>query len=205
MGVGVSMVLLLALSTSVVVLILVVVVRRKRANKQKEKMKMEDNLYYNNTVVVEQEMVMKEKSVIADYKDVHVYDDPDAYVKVDNEKSEEDDLITDEFHPYEVVDRKESIKRTKTPAPKRSSSPSSATNVHAVYAVVDKKKKSDAMVEEESSDASSDQYAMPMEKMGKITGTGEGVFVSGGTDEYGDTPEPTHKPEVLGESGQHSE
>ena len=192
MGVGVSMVLILALSISVVVLILVVVVRRKGANKQKEKMKMEDNLYYNNTVVVEQGMVMKEKRVIADYKDVHVYDDPDAYVKVDHKKSEEDDPITDGFHPYEVVDRKESIKRRKTPAPKESSSSSSATNVHAVYAVVDKKKKeSDAMVEEGSSDASSDQYAMPMEKTGKITGTGEGVFVSGGMDEYGDTPEPT--------------
>ena len=40
--------------------------------------------------------------------------------------------------------------------------------------------------------------------MGKVTDTGEGVLVSGGMDEYGDTPEPTHKPEVLGESGQHS-
>ena len=87
-------------------------------------------------------MTMKEKSVIADYKDVHVYDDADGYKKVDDEKSEEDDPITDGFDPYEVVDRKDSIKRTKTPAPKESSTPSSATNVHAVYAIMDKKKQS---------------------------------------------------------------
>ena len=73
-----------------------------------------------------------------------------------------------------------------------------------MYVAVDKKE-SKTILEERSSDASSDQYAMLTEKMGKVTGTGEGVFVSGGTDEYGDTPEPTHMPEVLGESGQHSE
>ena len=195
-GVGVSMFLLLVLLTSVVVLILVVVVRRKGANKQKRKMKMGDNLYNNIDVMVEQEMEMKENSVVTDCKDA------DCYQDVDNDKDEEDDPLEDGFNQYAVVDRKEHIKSASTPAPMESSTSTSATNGSAVYAVVDKSKKKGAKkTGDEPMLINKDElYAKPIKKEDRFTDRGQGSVVSGGVEEgeqYDDTV--GYKPKVDSE------
>ena len=314
-GVGVGMFLLLVLLTSVVVLILVVVVtvvrRRKAANKQKRGTPLRDSLWYNNSVVVMQEMEMEKEGVTADngdgYEDVnydeceedgpvedvfnhyefddrkeHIMtkkapaskdndqseddDDPvedvfnhyefddstehimnrktpalkdndqsededDSFEDVfnhyefddrmeynmiskppaskDNDPSEDDDdSVEDGFNPYKVVDRKEHIKSTNTTAPKESPTSVSATNVTAIYAVVDKsKKKAIREAEEGSTVANEDQYAMLMEKHGKMTDTWEGVVMCGGVEEeqYDDTVDIWNKPQADSRPCQSSE
>ena len=125
----------------------------------------------------------------------------------DNELSEDDDdSVEDGFNPYEVVDRKEHIKSTNTTAPKESPTPVSATNVTAIYAVVDKsKRKAIRVAEEGSTVANEDQYAMPMEKHGKMTDTGEGVVMCGSVEEeqYDDTVASWNEPQAV--SSQSSE
>ena len=125
----------------------------------------------------------------------------------DNELSEDDDdSVEDGFNPYEVVDRKEHIKSTNTIAAKESSTPVSATNVTAIYAVADKsKKKAIREAEKGSTVANKDQYAMPMEKHGKMTDTGEGVVMCGGVEEeqYDDTVAIWTEPQAV--SSQSSE
>ena len=212
-GVGVGMFVLLVLLTSVVVLILAVVERRKGAHKQKRSTTLRDNLWCDNNVVVEQEMEMEREGVTADngdgYEDVNYdereeddpvedvfnhyeFDDRKGHIMnkktpspKDNDQSEDDDdPIEDGLNPYDVVDRKEHLKNTNTTAPKESSTPASATNVTAVYAVVDKsKKKAIREAEKGSTVANEDQYAMPMEKYGKMTDTGEGIVMCGGVEE----------------------
>ena len=58
--------------------------RRSAAYTQKRKMKMEGNLYYNNTMMVEQEMAMKENSSVVDCKSA------DGYQELGNDKGEYD-------------------------------------------------------------------------------------------------------------------
>ena len=213
-GVGVAMFFLLVLLTALVVLILAVVVeRRKRAHKQKRSTTLRDNLWCDNSVVVEQEMEMKTEGVTADngdgYEDVdydkgeddapfedvfnhyefdnsmeHIMNTKAPAPKDNDQSEDDDDQVEDDFNPYEVVDRKEHIKNTKTTAHKDSSTPVSATSVTAIYAVVDKsKKKAIREVEEGSTVGHEDQYAMPMENHGKITDTGEGAIVCVGVEE----------------------
>ena len=202
-GLGVSMFLLLVLSI-LVVIILVVVLVRKTAYKQKRDATIGENLHYSNTVVVNEEMEMKEKGVNADYKDV------DGYQDVDKDSGEDDGPFDDGFDPYEVVDRKVHTKNVKKSAPKESSPPASANNVPPIYAVVDKSKKKGATKETEDgcNIAKNDLYAMPMKKMGKMTDKGEGVVESGGVEEgeqYDDTVgfkyDPKADSEQLSEGG----
>ena len=177
-GVGVSMFLLLALSILVVLILVVVMMRRKAACKQKRDTTMGDNLHYNNTVVVNQEMEQKEEGVSADYKDEKCLED------VDEDKGEEDGTFDDGFDPYEVVDRKVHAKNAKKPPPKESVP--TANIAPTVYAIVDKSKKKGTKKETVTNN---DEYAMPMKKMGKMTDKGEGVVESGRVEEeqYDDT------------------
>ena len=202
-GVGVGVFLLFVMLITVVIILVVVAVRRKAAYKQKRDVTMVDNLYYSNTVVVNQEMVMKEKDVGVDYKDA------DGYEDLDNGKSEEKGPIVDGFDPYEVVDRRVHIKNAKTPLPKESAPPTSATNVPHIYAIVDMSKKKRAKETGDGFTATNnDQYAIPMRKMGKTTGKEEGVVGSGGMEEgeqYDDIVRPTYEPMADSESGQQNE
>ena len=216
-GVGIGMFLLLVFVMSVILILAVAVGKRKAAHKEKRKTKVEESAYYNHTVVVEQERDIQEKGASNDYKDIHVYDDADDYEEVDNHTSEEDGKsidgfdpydvvdgkIADGFGPYEVVDRKEDIKNTKTPAPKASPTPASAPNVPAAHAVVNKSKKSEAKKKTEDGCTDTNDYlnTTAMEKMSKMTDTGEGVVVSAGAEEGQQcdaTPELTFKPQVFG-------
>ena len=167
----------------------VVVVNRKAACKQKRDVILNDNPYYNNTVVVMQGLEMQ--GVGADYNGAHGI----------NQGEDEDLLHFDVgYNPYEVVNREVLSKNTMTPTPNVSSTPASATMVNAVYAVVDKSKKKGAKkkkTEYEPTIASKDYlYAMPMAKAVKITDKGGGVVVSGGVEEgelYDDVVELTYK------------
>ena len=134
-GVGVGVFLLLVLSTVVVVILVVVIVKRKAARKQKMYNITRASLWYHNSVVVEHEEEKKETVVVsADY------DEGDGYQDVDIDKGEDDNPL-DGFITYEVIDRRQNIKNTTTPAAKDSPTPASAPNVPAVYAVVNKTKK----------------------------------------------------------------
>ena len=64
------------------------------------------------------------------------------YEAVDNKDKENGSVVG--FNPYEEVGSKAQMKTTKTPVPKESSTPASAINGPAVYAVVDKSKKKGA-------------------------------------------------------------
>ena len=203
-GVGVGVFLLFVMLITVVIILVAVAVRRKAAYKQKRDATMVDNLYYSNTVVVNQETVMKEKDVGVDYKDA------DGYEDLDNGKSEVKGPIVDGFDPYEVVDRKVHIKNAKTPLPKESAPPTSTTNVPHIYAIVDMSKKKRAKKEtgDGSTATNNDQYAIPIRKMGEMTDKEEGAVESGGVDEgeqYDDTVRPTYEPKAESESGQRNE
>ena len=135
MGIGVGAFLLLVLSTVVVVILVVVIVKRKAARKQKMYYIARASLWYHNSVLVEHEEEKKENVVVsADYNE------GDGYQDVDNDKGEDDNPL-DGIITYEVIDRRQNIKNTKTPAPMDSPTPASAPNVPAVYAVVNKTKK----------------------------------------------------------------
>ena len=171
-GVGVSIFLLLVLSISVILIFALVVVKRKTAYMQKREVSMGDNLHHSNTVVVNQEMAIK--GVGADYKDA------DGYQGVDKDKGEEEGPTNDGLDPYEVVDRKVHTKSANKPAPKESAPTASATTASAVYAVVDKSRKKGAKKETGGgcTVTNTDEYAMPMKKMGKMADKGEGVVES---------------------------
>ena len=157
-------------------------VMRKAACKQKRDTTMGDNLHYNNTVVVNQEMELKDEGVNADYKDEKCLED------VDEDKGEEEGTFDDGFDPYEVVDRKVHTKNAKKPPPKESVS--TANIAPAVYAIVDKSKKKGAKETEDGCTVTNtDEYATPMKKIGKMTDKGEGVVESGGVEDeqYDDT------------------
>ena len=177
-GVGVGVFLLLVLSTVVVVILVVVIVKRKAARKQKMYNITRASLWYHNSVVVEHEEEKKEKVVVsADYNE------GDGYQDVDNDKGEDDNPL-DGIIPYEVIDRRQNMKNTKTPAPKDSPTPTSAPNAPAVYAVVNKKKKRGAKKTENGSTVANKdpRDVMPMKKMA-MTVKKEGVVMSGGVEE----------------------
>ena len=108
------------------------------------------------------------------------YNEGDGYQDVDIGKGEDDNPL-DGFITYEVIDRRQNIKNTKTPAPKDSPTPASAPNVPAVYAVVNEKKKRGAKKTENGSTVANNdpRDVMSMKKMATMTVKKEGV-VSGG-------------------------
>ena len=197
-GVGVGVLLLIVVLTLLALILAVVVVKRKAANKQTGGTKMRDSAYYNNAVVVQQKIELKEKGLGTDYDDVGE----------DKEKGS----IVDGFDPYEDVDSKAQIKRAQKQAPKESSTPSSATNIGELYAVVDKSKKKGAKKKEGEGGCTvtnkDELYAMPMKKKGKLTDEEEGKVVGGGVekgDENDDAAGLKYEPKADSESQQQSE
>ena len=165
-GVGVGVFLLLVLSTVVVVSLVVVVVKRKAARKQKMYNITRASLWYHNSVVEEKE----EKVVVsADHNE------GDGYQDVDIDKGEDDNPL-DGFITYEVIDRRQYVKNTKTPAPKDSPIPASAPNVPAVYAVMNKTKKRGAKKTENGFTVANNdpRDVMPMKRMAMMTVEQEG-------------------------------
>ena len=199
-GVGVGVFLLFVMLIMVVIILVVVMVRRKAAYKQKSNVTMGDNLHHSNTVVVNQEMELKEKGVGVDCKNAAGYQE---------DMGEEEGPIADRFDPYyEVVDRKVHINNVNRPVSKESASPTSATSVPRIYAIVDKSKKKGAKKKREDTTTNNAQYAMPMRKMGKMRDKGKGVVKSGGVEkgeQYDDTVRPTYEPKADSESGQQNE
>ena len=189
MGIGVGIFLLLVLSIVVILIVVVVVVNRKIACKQKRDVIVNDNPYYNNTVVVLQGLEMQ--GVGTGYNGAHGI----------NQGEDEDLLHFDVgYNPYEVVNREVLSENTMTLTPKVPSTPAGATMVDAVYAVVNKSKKKGAKkkkTEDEPTIASKDNlYAMPMAKAVTITDEGGGVVVSSGVEEvelYDDVVELAYK------------
>ncbi len=176
-GIGVGIFLLLVLSIVVVLIVVVVVVNRKAACKLKRNVIVNGNAYFNNTVVVLQELDMVEQGVGADNNDAH------SCQGVGNNQGEDEDVG---YTQYEVADREVLSNHTMTPIPKVSSTAASATKVDAVHSVVDKNKKNGAKKEtkvEPTVVNKEDLYALPMRKAVKITDKGGEVVVSGGVEE----------------------
>ncbi len=124
-------------SIVVILIVVVVVVNRKAACKPKRDVIVNDNPYFNNTVVVSQELEMVDQGVGDDHNDAH------SCQGVGNNQGEGENLLHLDvgYNPYEVVDKEVLGKNTMTLTPKVSSTPAGATKVDAVYAVVDKSKK----------------------------------------------------------------
>ena len=165
--------------------------KRKAVYKLKSDTLLGDNSWCDNNVVVEQEMEMINEAVTAE--------DRDGQQNVDNDNGEKEDTVEDGFNPYEVADRKEHTKNTNTPVPKESSTPASATDVPATYAVVDKsKKKAIREAKDGPTDANSDQCTMPMETHDEITDAGERVVACDGLEEeqYDETVVFRNEPEA---------
>ena len=175
-GVGVGAFLLLMLSAVVVVILVVVVVKRKAARKQKMYNITRASLWYHNSVVVEHEEEKEEKVVVSADND-----EGDGYQDVDIDKGEDDNPL-DGFITYEVIDRRQNVKNTKTPAPTDSPTPASAPNVPAVYAVVNKTKKRGAKKTENGFTVANNdpRDVMPMKRMATMTVEQEGLVMSGG-------------------------
>ena len=178
-GVGVGAFLLLVLSTVVGVILVVVIVKRKAARKRKMYNITRASLWYHNSVVVEHEEEKKEKVVVSADND-----EGDGYQGVDIDKGEDDNPL-DGFITYEVIDRRQNIRNTKTPAPTDSPTPASAPNGPAVYAVVNKKKTRGAKKTENGFTVANNdpRNVMPMKKMVTMTVKEEGVVMSGGVEE----------------------
>ena len=197
MGVGVAVFLLFVVLTLVALMVAVVVVKRKVMYKQKRGINMRDNAYYNSAVV-QQKIELTEKGLGADYDDVG--------------KDKEKGSVADGFDSYEDVDSMAQIKSAQKPAPKESSTPTSATNIGELYAVVDKSKKKGAKKKEGEGGCTvtdkDELYAMPMKKKEKMTDEEEGKVVGGGAekgDEYDDAAGLKYEPKADSESQQQSE
>ena len=192
MGVGVGFgLLLVALALIALILAVVVVVKRRAANKQTGGIKMRANPCYNNPVVVE----LEEKDVSVEYESTV--------------KNKENGSITDGFDPYEDVDSKAQSRNTKTPPPKVSFTPASATNVGDLYAIVDKSKKKGTKKKGEENwcieTNKDDLYTVPVKK-DKMT-DGE-MGVSSGTEkseDNDDVAELKYEPKADTEPAQQSE
>ena len=150
--------------------------RRKAACKLKRDVIVNDNPYFNNTVVVLQELEMVDQGVGADHNDAH------SCQGVGNNQGEGDDLLNFDagYTHYEVADREVLGKNTMPPTPNVSSTAASATKVDAVHAVVDKNKETE---DEPTVVNKEDLYALPMRKAVKITDKGGEVVESGGVEE----------------------
>ena len=202
-GVGVGVFLLFVMLITVVIILVAVFVKRKTVYKQKRDAIMGDNPYCSNTVVVKQEMELTENGVGADCEDVDSYESADSYEDVDSDQSEEEGPLTDGH--YEDVDRMVHIKNVNRPFSKGSAPPTSTTNAPAVYAVVDKSKGATRQKMDKTEDGptatNSNQYAMPMRKMGEMTDKGEGWVASGRVEEeqYDDIKGLTYEPKANGQ------
>ena len=201
-GVGVGVFLLFVMLIMVGIIMVAVFVKRKAVYKQKRDAIMRDNLHCSNTVVAEQEIGLTENGVGADYEDVNSYENADSYEDVDSDQSKEEGPLTDGH--YEDVDRMVRIKNVNRPLPKESDPTACATNVPAMYAVVDKSKGATRQKMDKTEDGptatNSNQYAMPMRKMGEMTGKGEGWVASGCVEEeqYDDIIGLTYEPKANG-------
>ena len=191
-GVGVGLCLLLVVLAMVASIVVVVVVKRRGVNKPTGSIKMGDNPSYNNPVVVE----LEEKDVGAEYENTV--------------KNEENGSVADGFDPYEDVDSEAHDKNAKTPPPKASSTPASATNVGEQYVVVDKSKKKGAKTKEEENRSTvtnkDDLYTIPVKKKDKKTD--KGVGASDGaekSEDNDDVAELKYEPKADSEPGQQSE
>ena len=202
-GVGVGVFLLFVMLITVVIILVAVFVKKKAVYKQKRDATMRDNLHCSNTVVVNQEIGLTEKGVSADYEDVDSYKNADSYEDVDSDESEEEGPLTDGH--YEAVDRMAHIKNVNRPFPKESAPTASTTNVPAMYTVVDMSKNGAARqkmdkTEDGSTATNSNQYAIPMRKMGEMAGKGLVVVASGCVEEeqYDDIKGLTYAPKANG-------
>ena len=190
MGVGVGLCLLLVVLALVASIVAVVVLKRRAANKQTGSIKMRANPCYNNPVVAE----LKEKGADAEYDDTVI--------------NKENGSVADGFDPYEDVDSKAHDKNSKTPPPKASFTPVSATNVGELYAVVDMSKKKGVKKKEEENGcietSKDDLYTVPGKKKYKISykGTSSGAEKS---EDYGDVAELKYEPKADTETGEQSE
>ena len=191
-GVGIGMLLLIVVLALGGVIVVVVMVKRRAANKQMESVKMKKNPSYYNPVVVE----MAVKGLGYDYEDV--------------DKDTANGSVVEGFDPYEDVDSKAQMKSTKKPTLKESSTPTSATNVGELYAVVDKSKKKGVKQKQEEDECTvtnkDDLYTVPMKKRDKITD--EGKCASGRvekTEEYDDVAGLHYEPKLDSEPQQSSE
>ena len=168
---------------------------RKAACKQKRDAIVNGNPYYNNTVVLLQELEMLEQGVGADCNDAHSCQDVGNNQQGLNQGEDKHPLNFDVgYNPYEITDRKVHSKNTMTPIPKVPSTPAGATMVDAVYAVVDKSKKKGAKKKtgEEPTIMNNDSLTKAI----KMTDEGGGMVVSGGVEEgelYDDVVELTYK------------
>ena len=201
-GVSVGVFLLFVMLIMVVIILVAVFVKRKAVYKQKRDTAMGDNPHCSNTAVAKQEIGPTENGVGADHEDVDSYENSDSYEDVHSDQSEEEGPLTDGH--YEDVDRMVHIKNVNRPFPKVSAPPTSTTNAPAVYAVVDKSKGATRQKMDKTEDGStatnSNQYAMPMRKMGEMTGKGEGWVASGCVEEeqYDDIIGLTYEPKANG-------
>ena len=190
-GVGVGLCLLLVVLAIVAsIVVVVVVVKRRAANKPTGSIKMRANPCYNNPMVVD----LEEKDVAAEYDDTILNKDNGS--------------INDGFDPYEDVDSKAQSRNAKTPPPKASSTPASATNVGELYAVVDKSKKKGVKKKEEENGcietSKDDLYTVPGKKKDKMSykGAGSGAQKSEDNDEVAELK---YEPKADNEFGQQSE
>ena len=121
--------------------------------------------------------------------------------------NEENGTVADGFDPYEDVDSKAQSRTAKTPTPKVSSTPASATNVGELYVVVNKSKKKGAKKKGEENGCietnKDDLYTVPVKKKDKMTDEGMGVTGSAEKNEdYDDVAELKYEPKADGEPGQ---
>ena len=190
-GVGVGFCLLLALLALVGIIVAVVMVKRRAANKQMETVKMKKNPSYYNPVAVE----MAVKSLGYDYEDT--------------DKDKSNGSVVDGFDPYEDVDSKAQMKKTKTSTPKESFAPASATNVGELYAVVDKSKKGAKQKQEEDGCTvtnKDDLYTVPMKKKSNMTAKERiASGVEEKSEEYDDVAGLKYEPKLDTEPQQSSE
>ena len=153
---------------------------------------MRANPCYNNPVVVQ----LEEENVGGEYEDT-----------VNNK---ENGIVADGFDPYEDVDSKAQSRPARTPPPKVSSTPASATNVGELYAVVNKSKKKGAKKKGEENGCKEtnkdDLYTVPVKKKDKMTD--EGMVATGSaekSEDYDDVAELKNEPKADSEPGQQSE
>ena len=186
-GVGVGIFILLAVLGLVglaVVVVVMVVVKRRAPYKQEGKMRA--NSCYSSPVVE-----LSEKDLDADY---------DVTVKTEENV----------FNPYEDIDSKAQNRNAKTPPPKTSSTPVSATNAGELYAVVDMSKKKGVKKKGEEDGCiktnKDDLYTVPEKKKNKVTDEGMGATGDAEKSEgHNDVPELRYEPMADSESGMKSE
>ena len=128
----------------------------------------------------------------------------------DTLNNKENGSVADGFDPYEDVDSKAQSRTARTPPPKVSSSPASATNVGELYAVVNKSKKKGGKKKGEENGCigtnKDDLYTVPVKKKDKMTDEGMGVTGSAEKrEDYDDVAELKYEPKADSEPRQHSE